>query len=111
MKFQEKEIPTDFQYSARIGVEEIFSATQEVQLFEYFRRAVNIILCSNKKESQKIAYHSGKENHVDMPDSSVKNIRVRNMWLRGLRKNHESLCLRKPEATSLTRLNDLTVEV
>jgi len=27
MKFQEKETPTDFQYTARIVVEEIFSAT------------------------------------------------------------------------------------
>jgi len=60
MKFQEKGIPTDFQYTAIIDVEEIFSATQEVQLFEYFRHAVKIILWSNKKEAQKIAYHSGK---------------------------------------------------
>jgi len=111
MKFQEKEIPTYFQYTAKIDVEEIFGATQEVQLFEYFRHAVKFILWSNKKEAQKIAYHSDKENRVAMPDSWVKNKCVRNTWLRGLRKNHESLCFRKPEATILTRLNDLTLEM
>ena len=38
-----------------------------------------------------------------MPKSWVKNKSTGKMLLRGLRKPHESLCLGKPEATSLTR--------
>jgi hypothetical protein len=64
-----------------------------------------------KKEARKLAFQYGKENGVAMPDSWVKNKCVGNMWLRGLRKHHESLCLRKPEATSLTRLTSFNVKV
>ena len=39
-----------------------------------------------------------------MPDSWVKNECAGNMWLSGLRKHHETLCLRNPEATCHTQL-------
>jgi hypothetical protein len=51
------------------------------------------------KEALKLAFQYSKENGAVTPDSCVKNEYVGNMWLRGLRKCLESLCLRKPEAT------------
>jgi len=55
------------------------------------------------KEALKLTFQYGQENGVVMPQSWIKNETAGNMWLRELRKCHESLCLRKPEATRLPR--------
>jgi hypothetical protein len=49
----------------------------------------------------KLAFQYGKENVVIMPENWVKNECV--TWLRGLKKCHESSCLGKPEAVSITQ--------
>ena len=51
LKFQEKENPTNFEYTARNDVTKIFSAT--------------------KKEFFKLAFQYGKENGVVMPEREV----------------------------------------
>ena len=101
LKFQEQETPTDFEYTARNDVKKIFSDTQEFELVEYFRQAAKLHYVLTKKEALKLTFQYGKENGVVMPQSWIKNETAGNAWLRGLRKRNESLCLRKPEATSL----------
>jgi hypothetical protein len=110
IEFQEQEIPTDFEYTARNDVTKIFSATQEDEPFEHFKEVVKSHYGLTKKEALKLAFQYGKENGVAMPDSWVKNKHVGNMWLTGMRKHHQSLCLRKPEATSLTQLISFNVK-
>jgi hypothetical protein len=55
-----------------------------------------------REEVRKLAFQYGKENGVVMPESWVKNECAGNMWLSGMRKHHETLCLRKPEVTCHT---------
>jgi hypothetical protein len=45
-----------------------------------------------------------------MPENWEYNESAGNMWLRGLRKRHESLSLRKLEAISLTRATSVSHE-
>jgi hypothetical protein len=55
------------------------------------------------KETVTLTFLYGKENGVVMSDSWMKNECAATMWLRGLRIYHESLCLKKPQATTLTQ--------
>jgi hypothetical protein len=100
--FQEQGISTDFEYRARNGVKNSFTATQEFEFVEDFKQAAKLRYGLTKKEAVKLIVQYGKENGVVMPESWVKNKCAGNMWLRGLRKRHETLCLRKPVVTSLT---------
>jgi hypothetical protein len=86
-------------------LKKIFSATQEFELVEYFKQGAKLHYGLTIKEAPKLAFQYPKENGVVMSESWVKNECAGNMWLRGLRKCHESLCLRKPEVTSLTQSN------
>jgi hypothetical protein len=45
-----------------------------------------------------------------MPENWEYNESAGNMWLRGLRKSHDSLSLRKLEASSLTRATSVSCE-
>jgi hypothetical protein len=45
-----------------------------------------------------------------MPENWEYNELAGNMWLRGLRKHHESSSFRKPEATSLTQATSVNRE-
>jgi len=100
--FQEQGIPTYFEYRARNGVKNIFTFTQEFIFVEDFKQAAKLHYGLTKKEAVILAIQYGKENVVVMPKIWVKNKYAGSIWLRGLRKHHESLCLRKPEVTSLT---------
>jgi hypothetical protein len=55
------------------------------------------------KEAVTLTFQYGKENGAVMPDSWMKNESAATTWLRGLRKCHESLCSRKPEAITLAQ--------
>jgi hypothetical protein len=110
LKFQEQATPTDFEYTARNDVKEILSATQELELVEYFKQAAKLPYGLTKKETLKHTFQYDKENGVVIPQSWIKNETAGNVWLRGLRKHHESLCLRKLEATSLTRSTNFNHE-
>ena len=101
LKFQEQETPTYIEYTAQNDVKKIFSATLEFELVEYFKQAAKLHYVLTTKEALKLTFQYGKENGVVMPQSWVKNETAVNVWLRALSKRHESLCLRKPEATSL----------
>jgi hypothetical protein len=45
-----------------------------------------------------------------MPENWKYNESFGNMWLRGLRKHHEALSLRRLEATSLTQATSVSRE-
>lgn len=53
------------------------------------------------KEALISAFWYNKENSVVIPVLGNEQC-AGNMWLRTLRKHHESWCLRKPTANSLT---------
>jgi hypothetical protein len=75
-------------------------------LVEYFKQAVKLLYGLIKKEALKLALQYDNENATKSEKSSGGS-----MWLRGLRKSHESLCVRKPEATVHTRCTVLTVKM
>jgi hypothetical protein len=102
MKFQEQGNTFNFEYTARNYVKK-FSLPHRNLNWLSISTSCNITLWSHeKKEALKLAFQYGKENGVVMPENWEYNESVGNMWLRGLRKRHESLSLRKLEATSLT---------
>lgn len=64
---------------------------------EYFKQAAKLRYGFTEKEALKLSLQYDNTNGVVMTQNWVKKV------LRGLRKSHESLCLRNPEDTSLTR--------
>jgi hypothetical protein len=79
-------------------------------LVEYFKQAATLHYGLMKKKALKLAFQYGKENGVVMPENWEYNESAGNMWLRVLRKRHESLSLRKPDSTSLIRVTSVNRE-
>jgi hypothetical protein len=90
-KFQEQERPTDFEYTAKNNLQ----CNAGIWIGWVLQTESKITVRSQKGEDSKTC--------VVMLQCWEKNECAGNMWLRGLRKSHESLYLRKPEATDLTR--------
>jgi hypothetical protein len=110
MRFQEQGNSFNFEHTARNDVKKVFSATQELELVAYLKKAATLHYGLTKNEALKLAFQYGKANGVIMPESWENNESAGNVWLRGLRKCHEFLSLRKPEATSLTRATSFNCE-
>lgn len=66
-----------------------------------FYTAVMLRFGLMKKEAHKLAFQYGKAHGVVMQESWESSESAGNIWLRRLRKHHESLSVRKPEATCL----------
>jgi hypothetical protein len=69
-----------------------FSVPQEFELVKYFKQAAKLHYCLTNKEALKLAFQYGEENDVVMPQNWLKSKCAGNIWLRGQRKCHESLC-------------------
>jgi hypothetical protein len=63
---------------------------RNLELVEYFKQAAKLRYGSTKKEALKLPFPYGKQNGVVMPDCWVNSEYTGNIWLRGLRKHHES---------------------
>jgi hypothetical protein len=71
MRFQEQENPFNFEHTARNDVK-VFSATQELELVEYFKQAATLHYGLMKNEALKLAFQYGKANAV-VPNSWENN--------------------------------------
>ena len=85
---------------ARNNVMKIFNAIQQLWSFRYFGQAGNLHYDLIRNGAFKLTVQYGKGCSVIMPQRWQMNEHTGNVWLRGLSKLHDFLCLRKPEATS-----------
>ena len=80
----------------------IFIVAQELELVCHCGQARKLHCSPTKTEALKQALQYGKAYGIILPQSWAVNKYPGNVWLRGLRKWHKFLGLRKSEATSLT---------
>ncbi|WP_341658275.1 helix-turn-helix domain-containing protein [Blattabacterium cuenoti] len=100
-----------FEYIIKNDVRKVFTDKQELELVEYYKQAARLHYGLTKRDALKLAYEYGRANDVkNMPESWENQKSAGFMWLRGLRKRHPSLTLRKPEATSLSRATSFNKE-
>jgi hypothetical protein len=68
MKFQEQETLADFEYTARNYVNEIFSAKQELELIEYFKKAAELHCGVTIKETFKTLPSAWQRYVIVLPE-------------------------------------------
>ena len=109
-KFNSIAQSADFVYEAKYDVKKVFNKDQELEIVDYVKQAAKLHYGLTKKDVLKLAYDYGKANNMDLPKNWESTKSAGFMWLRGLRKRHPSLSLRKPEATSLSRATSFNKE-
>ena len=85
-------------------------STHEIAFFEYSKQSAKLYYVHTRKEIVTLIFLYGKENGVVVPHGWLKNEYAAKTWLGGLRKCHECLCSRKPEAITLTRSTSFNPE-
>lgn len=90
-------------YTPKYDVKKVFCAELENQLKEYLIKACKLHHGLTRIDVRKFAYQLAVKNELDFPDSWRTNNMAGQDWLKGFRKRHPDLSIRKPEGTSLSR--------
>lgn len=81
----------------------IFTKEQENLLVEYFIRSSKLHYGLTKATSSELIYKFAKANKIKYPNSWDRNHAAGKDWMRGYFTRNQTLSLRKPEPTSLSR--------
>lgn len=85
------------------SVNKIFSEVQETSLKEYIVDCANKFYGLSTKECRRLALQMAEINKLEYPTSWKENGMAGKDWLRGFKKRHPDLCIKKPEACSIAR--------
>lgn len=98
------------------SVKKVFTNDEELRLVTYLKRSAALHYGLTKKNTLKLAFNYAKalseepDSKTKIPKEWVAAESAGEFWLRGFRKRHPSLSLRKPEATSLARATSFNKE-
>lgn len=81
----------------------IFSKEQETVLADYLKRASDIYYGLTPKELRKFAFQYASANNLQIPASWTENKMAGPDWYTSFIKRNDTLSLRTPQATSLSR--------
>lgn len=95
----------EYQYSANYAVKQIFSNEEEISLVTYIKNVAKMQYGLTKKGVRDLAFKFAKGNKKKIPDTWNEGEIAGEEWMRGFLKRHaRELSIRKPEATSLSRM-------
>lgn len=94
-----------FVYKANNAVKKVFEVAEELLLVEYLKTAAALHYGLTVREVRKLAFQFAKANMKTYPPTWDANQEAGNQWFRYFMTTYKNeLSLRKPEATSLSRL-------
>ncbi|XP_031329163.1 uncharacterized protein LOC116168884 [Photinus pyralis] len=101
LKYREKGAVTEF--VPNFSSSQIFSRCEEEMLAKYLLNAAQMNYGFTSKETRKFAYLYAVENNKKVPENWIKKESATYEWLRGFMNRNNTLSLRTPEPTSLSR--------
>lgn len=102
--------------SEKNAVKKVFTNDEELRLVSYLKQSAALHYGLTKKDTLKLAFKYAKalaeqpNSKTQVPNEWVTAESAGEFWLRGFRKRHPCLTLRKPEATSLARATSFNKE-
>lgn len=92
--------------SIKIGYQknrQVFNVDQETVLVQYLIKCSHIYYGLTPKDVRQLAFACAVKYNIGMPQSWVNNKEAGVDWLSGFLKRNQSLSIRTPQATSLSR--------
>lgn len=90
-------------YAPKYEINKVFSDELELLLKEYLIKACKLHHGLTRNNVKQFAYQIAVKNNLKIPASWREKQMTGEDWLKGFRKRHSSLSIRKPEGTSLSR--------
>lgn len=94
---------SDFVYESRINHRQIFSPEEEDLLAKYVIQASKLHYGLPRAELKKLAFNFAEKNNKTIPKNWFEQGAAGRNWLTLFLQRHQTIALRKPEATSLSR--------
>lgn len=94
---------TSINLEANYSLQKVFSEEQELSLKQYILDCADKFYGLTTKQCRQLAYEMAKVNNVKVPTSWQKENIAGKDWLRGFKKRHSELSVRKPEPCSMAR--------
>lgn len=102
-KFKESD-QSNFKYITNFDVKKVFNEQEESMLEDYIKTVANMKYGLSKKGVRLLAYKFAVANNKKIPDNWEAEKIAGEQWMRHFLKRHgNTLSIRKPEATSLSR--------
>lgn len=102
-KFKESD-QTTFKYISNYDINRVFSEEEESLLVDYIKKIANMKYGLSKKGVRLLAFKFAIANKKKIPDNWEAGKIAGEQWMRLFLKRHsDTLSIRKPEATSLSR--------
>ena len=83
---------------------QVFSDSDELLLRDYVIKAAKLYHGLTPRELRSLAYEFAQVKHLKVPNNWSEKAEAGVDWLSGFVKRHPSISIRKPEATSLSRM-------
>lgn len=104
-KFKSADNPNESAYcSPKYAVKQVFTEEEENGLVIYIKNVARMQYGLTKKGVRLLAFEYARANKNKMPDNWSEEEIAGEEWMRGFLKRHTDLSVRKPEATSLSRM-------
>jgi hypothetical protein len=103
-KFKSADSPNEFHYSPNFAVKQVFTEEEEKGLVTYIKNVAHMQYGLTKKGVRLLAFKYARANDKKMPVTWSEEEIAGEEWMRGFLKRHTDLSVRKPEATSLSRI-------
>ncbi|CAH1109551.1 unnamed protein product [Psylliodes chrysocephalus] len=87
----------------KYDINKVFTNAQERDLKQYFIDCSLMFYGLTTDDCRQVAYQMAKINNIKMPKNWEDRSKAGIDWLKGFRKRHAELSLRKPELCSLAR--------
>lgn len=94
---------------ATLGRKATFSQEQEQELADYVLKVANMFYGLTPADLRKLAYEFAEANHIAHNFSQATKMAGKD-WLAGFMKRNARISLRKPEGTSINRINAFSKE-
>jgi len=102
-KYKSAQNKDQVRYVPKYNARQIFSEDQEAMLAEYLLTAAKHNYGHSATMARRLAYEFATQNDVNVPEAWLRDCSAGEEWLVGFLKRHQSLSIRTPEATSLSR--------
>lgn len=83
---------------------QVFSTEMEEILAQYLVKCAAMFYGLTPKQTKQLAYEFAIKNSLRVPDTWIRNKKAGKDWFTGFMLRNKSLSIRKPEATSVSRI-------